>query len=63
MGMPNTALSAKSVNEDRCLEGQMESWQRHNASTMLLPFQPFLGRGPFHTKRRQKVLHSPPSDL
>lgn len=61
MGMPNTALSAKFVNEDRFLEGQMESRQRHKASTMLLPLQPFLGRGPFHTKCRQKVGDKHPS--
>lgn len=61
MGMPNTALSAKFVNEDRFLEGQMESWKRHNVSTMLLPFQPLLGRGLFHTKCRQKVGDTHPS--
>lgn len=39
------------------------SWRRHNASTTLLSFQPFLGRGPFHIKYRQKMGDEPPPSL
>lgn len=41
MGMPNTALSAKSVNEDRFLEGQMESGSVIMPQLCFYPFSHF----------------------
>lgn len=61
--MSNTEVLGKFVNDDKAsVRPDGLSWRLHNASTTLLFFQPFLGRGPFHTKCKQKVGDTPPSD-
>lgn len=62
MVMFNREVFSKFVNDDTVSKTpDVESCWRHNASTMLLHFQPFLGRGPIHVKCRQRVEGHHPS--
>lgn len=62
--MFNTEVASKFVNDDTVSKTpDVESCWRDNASTMLLPFQPFLGRGPFHKKCKEWRIITPPKDL